>query len=292
LLAVQGSPVAEANQPYHHNSNPASDNPGNSNSHPDPQPSDDEDAGTTASVLMITPQWVICANAGDSRAVFSKNGNKAVPLSYDHKPDDESEETRIREAGGYVAGGRVEGDLAVSRGWGDYRFKDIGTVLLGSPHTRHVVKQMKKGKQQTIEPMMEPDDQKVSPVPDIIVQNRNKESDEFVVIACDGIYDVMTNHDCVKTVADMFAEGETNIGLICEELLDICLQLGSKDNMSAIVVKFDAQEIGEGGGVQHRRKLRQEAEEKNDNGKRGGASKVRGNGGDVKMDEDEVEHDS
>jgi hypothetical protein len=37
------------------------------------------------------------------------------------------------------------------------------------------------------------------------------------------------------------------------QLLDMCLRLGSKDNMTALVVKFKAQKIGEGGGVMARR---------------------------------------
>eukprot|EP00571_Detonula_confervacea_P007758 CAMPEP_0172325312 /NCGR_PEP_ID=MMETSP1058-20130122/53682_1 /TAXON_ID=83371 /ORGANISM="Detonula confervacea, Strain CCMP 353" /LENGTH=459 /DNA_ID=CAMNT_0013041825 /DNA_START=329 /DNA_END=1705 /DNA_ORIENTATION=+ len=83
-----------------------------------PVPLDDEDAGTTAVVVLTTPKWIVCANAGDSRSVYSRSTHRAVPLSYDHKPEDDDEERRIREAGGYVSGGRVEGDLAVSRGLG------------------------------------------------------------------------------------------------------------------------------------------------------------------------------
>jgi serine/threonine protein phosphatase PrpC len=55
-------------------------------------------------------------------------------------------------------------------------------------------------------------------VPDIIVQNRDGDEDEFVVIACDGIWDVQTNQECVQMVADIFSEGESDIGLVCEEV--------------------------------------------------------------------------
>ena len=137
--ALKGSKVPDADQPYHddepppapssptdnnnNNNNPANDrtdNPGHDSStymdaDPAESPADaalrllqqEGDSGTTACVVMITPEWVVCANAGDSRAVMSKLGNRVVPLSYDHKPDDEQEEQRIRAAGGYVAGGRV-----------------------------------------------------------------------------------------------------------------------------------------------------------------------------------------
>lgn len=205
------------------------------------------DSGTTACVVVVTPEWIICANAGDSRSVFSRSGTKVVPLSYDHKPDDDEEQQRIRAAGGYVAGGRVEGDLAVSRGLGDYRFKRLDVVLAANSEVPSLE--------------MKPGDQKVSPIPDIMVQDRDTLQDEFIIIACDGIWDVQTNYEAVKTVSQLFQEGESNIGLICEEMLDCCLDMGSKDNMTALVIKFDGQTIGQGGGVLARRQLREAEEE-------------------------------
>jgi protein phosphatase PTC2/3 len=46
-------------------------------------------------------------------------------LSYDHKPYDEGERSRIEQAGGMVAMKRVDGELAVSRALGDFQFKNI-----------------------------------------------------------------------------------------------------------------------------------------------------------------------
>lgn len=268
LLALQGHLEPEAHQPYHEQ--PSSTAVDSSSQQPVdatdakadvPQPKDDEDPGTTIVVVVVTPEWVVCANAGDSRAVFSKSGGRAVPLSYDHKPDDEAEEKRIREAGGYVAGGRVEGDLAVSRGLGDFRFKEVNTVLKGNDTS--TAGDDGKSTDGT-ENMLMVEDQKVSPIPDIIVQHRNKDIDEFILVACDGIFDVQTNYEAVKTVADIFNEGEDNLGLICEEVLDTCLMMGSKDNMTALVLQFDAQKVGEGGGVAARRQKRDEEAEKNE----------------------------
>ena len=226
--ALQGSQLPEADQPYHKDTANSggqdmdcNEGVGDSTSEADStlQLLEKEgDSGTTACVVIIAPQWVVCANAGDSRSVFSKHGNKAVPLSYDHKPDDEEEERRIRAAGGYVAGGRVEGDLAVSRGLGDFRFKNMQTVLAGADGAT---------KDQSNPGMVDPDDQKVSPVPDVIIQNRSADKDEFIIVACDGIWDVQTNYEAVKSVAEMFEEGETDMGLICEEVSYKCLQLTS-----------------------------------------------------------------
>ncbi len=66
-----------------------------------------------------------------------------------------------------------------------------------------------------------PEQQKVSPVPDIIVRNRDASNDEFIIIACDGVWDVNTNEECIKIVSEMFEEGESDVGLICEEVRQI-----------------------------------------------------------------------
>jgi serine/threonine protein phosphatase PrpC len=226
--ALKGSKVADADKPYHDDQDHSGEDVRQKNegmegiSQTDSQASptdsalqlleEEGDSGTTACVVLLTPEWVVCANAGDSRSVISRLGNKAVPLSYDHKPDDVEEQRRIRAAGGYVAGGRVEGDLAVSRGLGDFRFKNLDIVMAG------VVPENGSSENDNEGPMFRPGDQKVSPIPDIIVQNRNPSQDEFVIVACDGIWDVQTNYEAVKMVAELFDEGESDLGLLTEEV--------------------------------------------------------------------------
>ncbi|RHY29563.1 hypothetical protein DYB32_005050 [Aphanomyces invadans] len=96
----------------------------------------------------------------------------------------------------------------------------------------------------------------VSAEPDVKVAERTKE-DEFLLLACDGIWDVMSNEDAVALVRSLMAQGESNMGLICEEVLDHCLSLGSRDNMSIVVVKFPGAKIGQGDGVAGIRKIRE-----------------------------------
>jgi serine/threonine protein phosphatase PrpC len=62
------------------------------------------------------------ANAGDSRAVLGRAG-KAVPLSFDHKPENEEEKDRIHKAGSTIQEGRVDGNLNLSRSLGDLKYK-------------------------------------------------------------------------------------------------------------------------------------------------------------------------
>jgi serine/threonine protein phosphatase PrpC len=237
--ALQGQKVTHADEPYHGDDPAASSSSWHTNGGGavvDTESAATEaaaalrllqeeegSAGTTACVILITDEWIVCANAGDSRAVLAKLPGRVIPLSYDHKPDEEQEERRIRAAGGYVAGGRVEGDLAVSRGLGDFRFKNMDVVMAAQNSCTVEDSASDDASSRLMVGMVsKPGDQKVSPIPDIIVQYRNAEQDAFIILACDGIWDVQTNYEGIKTVAELFAEGEADIGLICEEVCVVC----------------------------------------------------------------------
>jgi serine/threonine protein phosphatase PrpC len=81
-----------------------------------------DQVGCTAVVAIITKTQIIVANAGDSRAVLCSKG-KAIEMSIDHKPDNESEKRRIEKAGGFVEENRVKGILNLSRSLGDLEYK-------------------------------------------------------------------------------------------------------------------------------------------------------------------------
>jgi len=87
-------------------------------------------AGSTGIITLILGHRVYACNVGDSRCVMCR-GTEARPLSVDHKPNSEKELKRITDAGGFVFGNRVMGELAVSRAFGDKDFKlrkDGGTI--------------------------------------------------------------------------------------------------------------------------------------------------------------------
>ncbi|KAI2506342.1 Sigma factor PP2C-like phosphatase [Fragilaria crotonensis] len=170
-----------------------------------------ERSGSTCVVVLITPSHIMCANAGDSRAIL-RRGGKAFPLSFDHKPSNLPEHERILNAGGFVKAKRVDGDLAVSRGLGDFSFKGHCDL----PHHK----------------------QKVIFEPDVLVYPREGQNDEFVVLACDGIWDVVSNGECSDMIQAILDEGETDMALVCEEVLDMCLEKNSRDNMTIVIVGF------------------------------------------------------
>ena len=91
---------------------------------------------------------------------------------------------------------------------------------------------------------------------------RNLDLDEMLIVACDGLWDVFSNEQAINDVRDIFAEGESDVTLVAEEMLDQSLMKGSKDNVTAIVVKLSSIVSvgggGGGGGVAARRQLREQ----------------------------------
>lgn len=110
------------------------------------------------------------ANSGDSRAVAFLKSKKTEPLSYDHKPDNDEERQRIENAGGYVEDNRVNANLNLSRAIGDFTYKANRKI----PQ----------------------DNQQVIVKPDVKVIDFNE--CEFIIMACDGIYDCVTNEELTE----------------------------------------------------------------------------------------------
>ncbi|KAI4289097.1 MAG: hypothetical protein L6R35_001643 [Caloplaca aegaea] len=174
---------------------------------------EEEVSGCTASVGLISKTTIYVANAGDSRSVLGVKG-RAKPLSFDHKPQNEGEKARICAAGGFVDFGRVNGNLALSRAIGDFEFKKSADLS--------------------------PEQQIVTAFPDVVAHNIS-DDDEFLVIACDGIWDCQSSQAVVEFVRRGIAEKQT-LSKICENMMDNCLSPSSEtggvgcDNMTMVVV--------------------------------------------------------
>lgn len=171
-------------------------------------------AGTTAVCLLIANNKIYCANIGDSRAVASVNC-ECIPMSYDHKPENPQELKRIIAAGGYVLGNRVNGNLALSRAFGDFHYKGNDKLP--------------------------PEQQVVSSCPDVKTLDLNDDVD-FLVLACDGIWDVLSSEEVVEFVISRLEEN-MEPGLICEQLTTRCLATDYElvigcDNMTVLLVCY------------------------------------------------------
>ncbi|CAO1421169.1 unnamed protein product [Diamesa tonsa] len=176
-----------------------------------------KDSGCTAVAAVLRGLDLYVANAGDSRCIVCRKG-KVVEMSFDHKPEDTTEFERIRNAGGRVsADGRVNGGLNLSRAIGDHGYK-----------TRTDLKS---------------EEQMISALPDLRKLTLNKD-DEFIVLACDGIWNFMNNYEVVQFVKTRLDAGNKTLSQICEELFDNCLAPNTMgdgtgcDNMTAIIVQF------------------------------------------------------
>lgn len=168
----------------------------------------DRPCGSTAVMVVLTPTHIVAANVGDSRAILRRYG-KCIPLTFDHKPNKITEKRRIQQAGFKVFKRRVQGELAVSRAFGDFGHKPA-----------------------------------VVCDPEILVYPREPEGDEFIVLACDGVWDVASNIDCCDFVQKQLDEGEINLGNVCEEAIDTCvLDRHSRDNITLMLVGMESLKV-------------------------------------------------
>ncbi|KAL8499418.1 hypothetical protein ACS0TY_022405 [Phlomoides rotata] len=161
------------------------------------------DAGSTASTAILVGDRLLVANVGDSRAVICRGGN-AIAVSRDHKPDQLDERQRIEDAGGFViwAGTwRVGGVLAVSRAFGDRFLKQF---VVADPE---------------------------------IQEEKVDNSLEFLILASDGLWDVVTNEEAVSMTKPILEPEAAAKRLLLE-----AHQRGSADNITVVVVRFSSGE--------------------------------------------------
>ncbi|XP_026329735.1 probable protein phosphatase 2C 11 isoform X2 [Hyposmocoma kahamanoa] len=187
------------------------------------------DSGCTAVVALLKGNELYVANAGDSRCIICREG-KAIDMSIDHKPEDPPELERITKAGGEVSNdGRINGGLNLSRAIGDHSYKqnkDLGAK-----------------------------EQMITALPDVKTLTIDPEKDQFMVLACDGIWNFMSSQDVCDFILPRLAEGRERLSQICEEMFDHCLAPSTMgdgtgcDNMTAIIVRFKNGLIAEVGQV-------------------------------------------
>uniref|UniRef100_A0A8C2A2E2 Protein phosphatase 1B n=1 Tax=Cyprinus carpio TaxID=7962 RepID=A0A8C2A2E2_CYPCA len=167
-------------------------------------------SGSTATAVMISPRNIYFINCGDSRTFLCRDG-QVVFYTEDHKPINPREKERIQNAGGSVTLQRINGSLAVSRALGDFNFKEV------------------EWRTQT--------EQLVSPEPEVYELERTPK-DEFLVVACDGVWDAIGNEELCAFVRNRLQVCD-DLREICTQVIDLCLYKGSLDNISIIIICFD-----------------------------------------------------
>lgn len=156
--------------------------------------------GTTAITCFIRAEdnvkKLYTANCGDARVVINRGGT-AKRLTYDHKASDKKEAKRITDNGGFVAYDRVNGILSVTRALGDHAMKQW--VVCDPYYTELELHR----------------------------------TDKFIIMACDGVWDVLSDQDAVDLV-----KGESHGPTMAQKLVRAALDRGSTDNVTCIVICF------------------------------------------------------
>jgi len=161
------------------------------------------ESGATSVISFVFPKkdedkmkYVIkVCNSGDSRAVcYDPTNPSTIKATIDHKPTDEAETNRVIKAGGHISMDRVNGDLALSRALGDTRYKEA--------------------------PNIGPKDQAITADPDVYTWEAKQ--GDTLILACDGIYDVLTNQQLYKYITKN-APKATSLGNLCEMAMDHCM---------------------------------------------------------------------
>jgi serine/threonine protein phosphatase PrpC len=211
-------------------------------------------AGTTALSVLIRGRRCFVATLGDSLAVLCRDG-KAVAISEKCTPGSKSERDRIERAGGWVTEEkelfisrihhmrmdneivrkyaqdsmrwlvthRVNGELAVSRAIGDPDYKGDGMLAYPWYFNEDHPKRPFTADLVIAEPVVE--------------EFEIKDEDEFILLACDGLWDVITSEDAVEAVSKWLGEGLT-AQETTRKLSNLALMLGSADNITIVIVCF------------------------------------------------------
>lgn len=164
--------------------------------------------GTTALTALVLGKHLLVANAGDCRAVLCRKGI-AVDMSQDHRPSYLPERKRVEELGGYIEDEYLNGYLSVTRALGDWDFKlplGAASPLVADPDVRQAVL---------------------------------TEDDEFLIIGCDGIWDVLSSQNAVSFVRRGLRR-HNDPDLCARELVMEAARLHSTDNLTAVIICFSS----------------------------------------------------
>lgn len=168
----------------------------------------------------------IC-NIGDSFTFIIRN-NDIFFITKEHKPNDECEYTRIINAGGFVRNNRVNGELALSRAFGDISFKNGKEIT---------VSELEINSTKLISDTCDEYNLKVIAIPDISIIECDE--NDIIVHICDGIVETDFHIDnvCRHIIEYLEKYKETSYAssLLC---LD-GLEKGSCDNVSCMIIKLN-----------------------------------------------------
>ncbi len=160
--------------------------------------------GTTATCVLLRDERLVCAWVGDTEALLFRSGRGRL-LTRRHTPERRDEAERVVDAGGNVSSHapyRVNQSLAITRSIGD---RELANVVIAQPELV---------------------DMPISP------------EDEWLLIGTDGLFDVFDT-DELATIVQRWVKTHER-ATVCQALVDEALRRNSTDNVTAMIVFFDA----------------------------------------------------
>ncbi|EJK74916.1 hypothetical protein THAOC_03382, partial [Thalassiosira oceanica] len=172
-------------------------------------------SGSTGATVVLFGRRLFAANVGDSRVVLARKNGACLELTSDHKPSRPDEAARVRAAGGFILHKRVMGELAITRAFGDKSFK------MG------------------IKAMLEEDADELgagAAEPEIASIVLSHE-DEFLLLACDGLFDVFKSQDAISFVRQELIAHRGEPAEVARILSDQAIRVRrSRDNVSILII--------------------------------------------------------
>lgn len=181
-------------------------------------------SGSTGATVILFGRRLFAANVGDSRVVLCRGGGQCVELTSDHKPSRPDEAARVRAAGGFILHKRVMGELAITRAFGDKSFK-MGIKAMLEEEAEELAGEAKD----LTAPL-------VSAEPEIasMILSHN---DEFLLLACDGLFDVFRSQDAIALARQELIAHRGEPAEVARILSDQAIRVRrSRDNVSILII--------------------------------------------------------
>lgn len=182
-------------------------------------------SGSCVCACVCTKDKLYVSNLGDSRAVLSTRSGKPVLLTpFDHNTSNPDEVARVLREGGRLVDNRITGlvdgrysSLLVSRSIGDLDFVEETRVFTKA-----------KG---------------VSSQPDVFTRELDRDQDEFVILACDGLWEVVTQDQACVLVRQSLRKTKGNLQEACDQLVCRAIKNNTTDNVTVLIAALPAMEL-------------------------------------------------
>lgn len=175
------------------------------------------DVGSTACMVMLTADDAWFVNVGDSRGIIRTRGGQVRQMTVDHKPMLKTEADRVVHHGGFMSNKdgswRINGRLNLSRAIGDWSMRPF---VIPTPTIQHYCRStFGAGASRR--------------------SRDNADADEYIVLATDGLFDVMTN-ESIAEIIDGHPHTREGITKALHELVHMSQVRNSSDNITIIYI--------------------------------------------------------